>query len=1409
MKYNVGLDIGTGSVGWAVIDDEYQVLEARNKKLMGVRLFSSADTAEERRTYRTTRRRLSRRRWRIRLLNEIFAPELAAIDEIFLKRLKYTWVHPLDEKNRQFYYGGALFGDSKSDRDFYQKYPTIYHLRQALTNDGQKHDLREVYLAIHHLTKYRGHFLIEGQINPEKTFDLDELVNSFKRFNPDGAIFEVVDSSKIEQGLLNFGKSKTGRVEEALTGISVTKTNLALTKAILMGIVGNTVDLIKIFDKAQDIEKEEQKNYKIKFSDENLDETLEKLSSLLSEDENQFVNELRGAYDGLTLRSILQKDKSISDAMVRRYEQHKKDLQLLKNNFRNAKTKKAFDESYKNVLSHDEKKRDEGKKYFRDLIVDKIALNFANEVGFNEIRKVIINNKSRDEDIQKSIAALTEIVKKRVDNLDPLAISDYKLIQLLSNINLGTFLETQRNKSNGVIPHQLHENELTKIIEKQGKYYPFLAKTFEKEGKTENKLIALLNFRVPYYVGPLVEKEDVQGDGTNHWMQRKEKGAITPWNFSEKVDSDESAERFIKRMTLKDTYLIHEDTIPQNTLLYQKYTVLQELNNVRYKLRDDPHRHRLPVKLKQKIFENCFKEHVNVTKKMVEDFIFSNEGMKCEISGLSSKTKFNNSLKTYNYFVGVFGRDFVEDSDNQKLLEQIVEIQTIFEDRKLIKRRLTKLEKLSSKQIARLSNKHYTGWGRLSEKFLTSKHIYTKLVGDNVPANYSIIDLLYKTSLNLMEIMNEPKYKINDWIKRENETETGTKNIYQAIDDLAGAPNIKRGIRQSFRILDDIKKAMGGVAPSNVFLEFARETQSSKTTNARIDRIKKLYANSEIKKDFADVSRELTKANKESIKDDRLYLYYLQLGRDMYTGDRIPIGEVSTNYDIDHIIPQAYVKDNSLDNRVLVNRADNARKSDSPVYVPEIIERMSHFWRHLLNLGLISQEKFNYLTRKDDFSDAQKKRFIARSLVETRQIIKNVAMLIEQYYGDNTKAVAIRASLTNDMRKYFHKFKSRDINDYHHAHDALLIATVGKYIQRRGFDANGDFTYNEYNSYTKEWLRKKREEGKGRDRIEPYSFVVGSMRSRNQELQTNRETGEIVWTDENYRYLIKQLENQDLIFSRRTEDSKGKLYKETRFSSKLHDEKTKAKQSFNDKQSVDLYGGFDSIQLAYSILIYYKKEFRLMGLRRLWVDEMKKDPEFLQKKIDEIIPGARVVLDHIPSEQEIIRSGAKMTIGSATELHNAQQLYLEHDLYNNLSVVLKSDTEDRADARLKSKTARDILNEAYDAISIEMREYFPMHENYLVHMLDYRENFENLDYEKQVNMIKDILGGLHADPTCKKIDFSSSFGRFQNKTSLSNGYTLGYKMGEDDAFVFNSPSGLFRRIVKVKDLPEAKKILEN
>ena len=46
----------------------------------------------------------------------------------------------------------------------------------------------------------------------------------------------------------------------------------------------------------------------------------------------------------------------------------------------------------------------------------------------------------------------------------------------------------------------------------------------------------------------------------------------------------------------------------------------------------------------------------------------------------------------------------------------------------------------------------------------------------------------------------------------------------------------------------------------------------------------------------------------------------MQGGRDAYTGAKLNIDRLS-DYDIDYIMPQSFVKDDSLDNRVLVARA--------------------------------------------------------------------------------------------------------------------------------------------------------------------------------------------------------------------------------------------------------------------------------------------------------------------------------------------------------------------------------------------------------------------------------------------------------------------------------------------------------
>jgi CRISPR-associated endonuclease Csn1 len=69
--YNIGLDIGDASVGWAVVDEHYNLLKRHGKHMWGSRLFTQANTAVERRSSRSTRRRYNKRRERIRLLRGI------------------------------------------------------------------------------------------------------------------------------------------------------------------------------------------------------------------------------------------------------------------------------------------------------------------------------------------------------------------------------------------------------------------------------------------------------------------------------------------------------------------------------------------------------------------------------------------------------------------------------------------------------------------------------------------------------------------------------------------------------------------------------------------------------------------------------------------------------------------------------------------------------------------------------------------------------------------------------------------------------------------------------------------------------------------------------------------------------------------------------------------------------------------------------------------------------------------------------------------------------------------------------------------------------------------------------------------------------------------------------------------
>ena len=165
------------------------------------------------------------------------------------------------------------------------------------------------------------------------------------------------------------------------------------------------------------------------------------------------------------------------------------------------------------------------------------------------------------------------------------------------------------------------------------------------------------------------------------------------------------------------------------------------------------------------------------------------------------------------------------------------------------------------------------------------------------------------------------------------------------------SPAVKRPIWQTIKIVREITNIMGG-APKRIFVEVAREPGEKGVRKvSRRNQLLDLYK--ACKKEAPELYDRL--ANKESdnaLRSDKLFLYYSQMGRCMYSGDAIDLDELFTNrYDIDHIYPQSKVMDDSIDNRVLVKRDLNSKKTDTFPVSEEYRKAGKALWSTLLKKG--------------------------------------------------------------------------------------------------------------------------------------------------------------------------------------------------------------------------------------------------------------------------------------------------------------------------------------------------------------------------------------------------------------------------------------------------------------------------
>ncbi|MCL2599221.1 MAG: type II CRISPR RNA-guided endonuclease Cas9, partial [Firmicutes bacterium] len=802
----LGLDIGTNSVGWCATDTEYNILTKGSKLQCGARLFDDAVDASGRRAKRANRRRMARRKVRIDLLQELFAPIILPIDPNFFIRLNSSHLHcpdditqndkkdakgnPIQEDQYSLFCdtancghrcpkgdnGVSLAGTRTKgfcDKVYYGKFPTIYHLKQHLLTNPES-DPRLLYLACHHSIKYRGHFLNDrmdvDNIDVNAGFGeiLYQINDAYARtMSTEVALFDTTKASQIPAIIQDKTKSIAKQFFDmgALINCPDADNRDKKLYQLLEFAKGGKLRFSKIWDTQED--KKQNKKDKEKtplqeaesdqlkewsFASEKYEDDLEYAcnNELFDDMQKSVIDALKAMYDSILLSRIMVGHKYVSAAMVEAFERHKADLQLLKTFFK----KYCTQEQYEEMFRHNSEFKDKGT----------VHASYANYVGSNLTSNkkssshfVMCISKGKEpmtashEEFLKYVASVMEGVSE-----DAKESQEYKQIvqkigtKIEADGNIkrdekgkiefdysGDLCKIQVTKDNATIPHQLGLYELKNILTKQKNNFAFLAQEdfahidAKKPYTVQDKILKLITFRIPYYVGPLNEQNG--GDKGFAWIVKnegQEGQKVLPWNFEKVVNSAESGNQFIRRMTRACTYLASEPVVPKGSLLYQEYMLLQDLNNL--KINGD----RITQDIKEQLYSGICQKEKSLSKDKIKKWMIE-RGLitdKDKVGKEDEKDKnFNSALRSKIEFENILEAQFLASPQNCVIAEKIIELHTVFtQDKKPVLERIQKEygHIFDDRQIKELGKLNFAGWGRFSSKFLTGITAIYKETGE-------------------------------------------------------------------------------------------------------------------------------------------------------------------------------------------------------------------------------------------------------------------------------------------------------------------------------------------------------------------------------------------------------------------------------------------------------------------------------------------------------------------------------------------------------------------------------------------------------------------------------------------------------------------------------------------------------
>lgn len=1322
---DIGLKVDTTHVGWCVTDG--MDIVKKKKQLIGVSLFNEATTNEDRRGFRSGRRMNERKHERITFLTEVMEEELNKKDAEFISRLKESG---LMEEDRTV--AGNIFRDKREEQEYYKKYPTIYHLRSHMLHEGDD-DIRLLYMSLLHMFKHRGNFLLKdvnakNAVSFEKTYkELRVAVNDLLTLPKDSEMIGELEK------IIRSKENNRVKLEQIMELLGFTKKDKVYTTLFQL-VLGMKGDLKNLFPAQLEWCEEDTK---VCFSGCDDFETLKAPYELYIEIEQmQMLDSIKALFDWSRLDFILKGEKCIADAMAKSYDKHCKDLAKLKEIYKYYSKVTGDNSLYKDMFQTNS---------FED---GKEINNYSSYIGKSrDLKKKRQVTCSREEFFTYTEKQLKQMLEVMGESKEHEKIRE-KISECLIDMDILAFLPKQKSKDNTFIPNVILAEEMNEILKKAAIKHPFLLKTEKNSGLAiKDAILAMFTFQIPYWMGP------VNGDIKYAWAVRKEEGRVYPWNVEDKIDIVKTRRQFMDRIIGDCSLLFYEKVLPDNSFFVRKLQCLDELNKVRID------GEKLPVQAKQLIFDELFCKFEKVTQKGVVSLLeaagFLEPAAEYEFTGFVKK-KLTQNMAPYVKAMATYPQLDVE------TYEKIAECITVCkQDKSLLKMALRSEITLDEKIVDSLINViRDSGWSEYSQKSIT----VVLGSGEADKTERSIVDQLYETQSSMAELLGSSY----NYVERFNEINKKTsKSIKDMLNDISN-PKIRRSFQQMVNVAKDLRNYLK-TEPEYIYLNVYVPADGTRVrTENRKAELTRLLKNAGEKELLKQLKTEKTLSM-------RKYLYYLQKGRCLYSGEVIPYEEVekaNSRFNIEHILPQSKVYDRTANNNLcLVKKSLNEDKGNVYPIDEEIQKEMMPVWNALCEEGFLTVKKYEALTSVNGIPVERKLESIDRLLVEHRKTAFKAAVLLNRIFP-NAKVVFVSDTVLRDFKKKFEYEYDERVNELGAAKDAYFTTVCG------------NVWYGIFGLSPKKYIMENKD----------YSLNVFNYDSENWKASGEESQKKVASTIRD-AYIMQSV----MAFSKES----GSLYKMSLLSS---DYMAKCKTSVSGRKGnfadARKYGGYNTLTVSHFCIVKSGDMIRLESVPLIMLDKLKTQEDYIEYFESKGMKDVEIIKKRVLKKAVIFINGFKYYLSTV----NDTSMVLD----SGVPFILSEQDEkyfymvQRFNQQAKNgnvhKSMYEILNEQKNSLFFEhfLEKYQNVYGNRvnlgLDKLVEAKKNvFDSLSLEKQCQALENLFGLVYRKrplADLKIIGLSANTGKIAVSRNLSN--------FESFIIVEESATGLYRKKTVIK-----------